>query len=246
MLQIALVPHRRPAACACSCRLLPGPGAGQGIGRRRLTQQLTPCPATTASTSRLWCGLPAVLRAWLWIVLEPRNHRVGCWCRCRRRAGADRRPAALCSLQRHQEPGRRQHRQPRVDPALQAAAGYDFRSHEHTAAALFVAILVLASPIGGPALAPAARITPTFACPQPASNGSIDRHHDLVLGRRDPDHHRHRSVAAVRGDPVLRQGADSTSFCSVFEWSPQTALRADQVGSLGRLRRDPDSSPAPC
>ncbi len=50
-------------------------------------------------------------------------------------------------------------------------------------------------------------------------------------------HRRHRAVGAVRIHPVLPLGAWCTNSCSASEWSPQTAMRADQVGSSGQLRR---------
>ena len=52
----------------------------------------------------------------------------------------------------------------------------------------------------------------------------------LAGGIRD---RRHRAVGGVRVDPVLPRGAGAANSCSALSWSPQTALRADQVGSSG-------------
>ena len=46
-------------------------------------------------------------------------------------------------------------------------------------------------------------------------------------------HARHRAVGGVRIDPVLPRRCRCTSSCSALQWSPQTAMRADQVGSSG-------------
>ena len=53
------------------------------------------------------------------------------------------------------------------------------------------------------------------------------------LADRDPDDARHPAVADVREPALLPACSRSTSFLFGLEWSPQTALRADQAGSSG-------------
>jgi hypothetical protein len=55
---------------------------------------------------------------------------------------------------------------------------------------------------------------------------------DPVLVDRHPDHARHRAVGAVRVDPFF-QKVPWTEFFFGTQWSPQIALRADQVGASG-------------
>ncbi|MEZ5729299.1 MAG: phosphate ABC transporter permease subunit PstC [Burkholderiaceae bacterium] len=54
------------------------------------------------------------------------------------------------------------------------------------------------------------------------------------------DDHQDRAFGAVRvGPEVLPCGTDPPEFLFGLSWSPQIALRADQVGSSGRLWRGP-------
>ena len=62
---------------------------------------------------------------------------------------------------------------------------------------------------------------------------SVDEVVDRLLDDRDFDDDRHRVVGAVRGDPVLSESLRRSISCSAWNWSPQTAIREDQVGSTG-------------
>ena len=53
------------------------------------------------------------------------------------------------------------------------------------------------------------------------------------LADRDPDDARHPALADVREPALLPARTRSTRSCSALEWSPQTAIRADQAGSSG-------------
>jgi hypothetical protein len=65
-----------------------------------------------------------------------------------------------------------------------------------------------------------------------------------LLGRGRPDHHRHR---ASRWSGKLRffQSVPSPSFLFGTKWSPQIAIRADQVGSSKAPSEPCRCSPAP-
>ena len=53
------------------------------------------------------------------------------------------------------------------------------------------------------------------------------------LADRDPDHARHRPLAAVRDRCASSPWSRRSNSCSALNWSPQTAIRADQAGSSG-------------
>ena len=87
--------------------------------------------------------------------------------------------------------------------------------------------------------------SPSPAAPSPTAGSSPDfrartRVERLVmagaaarLADRDPDHARHRPLAAVRIAALLLAWSRRSSSCSASTWSPQTAIRADQAGSSG-------------
>ena len=51
--------------------------------------------------------------------------------------------------------------------------------------------------------------------------------------RRGADHRRHRVLGAVRDACASSSRSRRSTSCSALQWSPQTAIRADQVGSSG-------------
>ena len=76
------------------------------------------------------------------------------------------------------------------------------------------------------------RVSPALPRPHPGRAGD-DGGAAARLADRDPDHARHRPVAAVRIACASSRWSRRSSSCSALNWSPQMAIRADQAGSSG-------------
>ena len=111
---------------------------------------------------------------------------------------------------------------------MQAAADR-YASMKSTAQA---AVLAIGVALGGAGFGWAwRRISPGLRSAQQGRAGGKHRTHPLLLRRHRHDH-RHRSLGAVRIDPLLLDHP-FWDFLFGLKWSPQTAIRADQVGSTG-------------
>ena len=227
-----IAPRGDPAAR--DRRLSARPPARARVGRRRES----PAAALAAELLRLLCralvrppGAALLGGSGAW--LEPRIIDRSSWCATpirRRRcpqtpassASAERRSAA--SPTRRMAPaGDRRRRCSRGGGPLQPAA-HDGRIGARRGAAR------------GRARRLGLRLAPRRARDLRARN-RVERWSMVAAGRllhaRDPDDGRHRAVAGVRERSASSSRCRSGEFLFGLHWSPQTALRADQVGSSG-------------
>ena len=120
-----------------------------------------------------------------------------------------------------------------VSESVRGAAAEYMQLRGISRMALTVLVMVMAV---GTMLVVRSRITPELRARNRVESGdrvAVDR----LLDHRGVHHHRHRGLRGLRGIPLLLAHSPYSISCSALSWSPQMAIRADQVGSSGIVRR---------
>ena len=188
------------------------------------------CRAITAGTSRLWAVVPALLFLAVWSdVLRQPDLRAGAG----QPGGGRRCPRSACSARRSSaKPMRWRPAQRRAafnPQARGARAGLCAARSPSTPGSASPSPCSLAFAGGAWSLQPRVAALPRPHPGRAAGDGGAAAR----LAGRDPDHARHRPLAAVRDRCASSRWSRRSSSCSALNWSPQTAIRADQAGSSG-------------